>query len=194
MEILIAYGVPEKTVKAINALYENTTAQVLSPDGDTDFFEILAGVLQGDTLAPYLFIIALDYALRIAREDQSVGFTLSKARSRRHPATVVYDTDYADDIALLSNTYEQAQLLLTRVENAAKSIGLHINNTKTEYMSYNQDNEDIKTSEGNTLKQVNDFCYLGAWINSNNKDIDVRIAKAWTALQNNGYSLEVKSQ
>ena len=35
MEILIAYGVPEKTVKAINALYENTTAQVLSPDGDT---------------------------------------------------------------------------------------------------------------------------------------------------------------
>lgn len=32
-------------------------------DGGTEFFEILAGVLQGDTFAPFLFIIALDYAL-----------------------------------------------------------------------------------------------------------------------------------
>ena len=28
-----------------------------SPDGDTDFFDIVTGVLQGDILAPYLFII-----------------------------------------------------------------------------------------------------------------------------------------
>ena len=27
----------------------------------TDYFDIVAGVLQGDTLAPYLFIICLDY-------------------------------------------------------------------------------------------------------------------------------------
>ena len=28
------------------------------------YFDIVAGVLQGDTLAPYLFIICLDYVLR----------------------------------------------------------------------------------------------------------------------------------
>ena len=33
-------------------------------DGDTDYFDIVAGVLKGDTLAPYLFIICLDYVLR----------------------------------------------------------------------------------------------------------------------------------
>ena len=33
-------------------------------DGDTDYFDIVAGVLQGYTLAPYLFIICLDYVLR----------------------------------------------------------------------------------------------------------------------------------
>ena len=38
-------------------------AKVHSPDGDTGFFDIVAGVLQGDTLAPYLFIICLDYVL-----------------------------------------------------------------------------------------------------------------------------------
>ena len=52
MEILKAYGVPEEIVKAIEVLYVNTTAQALSPDGDTDFFNICAGVLQGDTLSP----------------------------------------------------------------------------------------------------------------------------------------------
>ena len=59
MEILKASGVPKEIVKAIEVLYVNTTAQVLSPEGDTDFFNIYAGVLKGDTLAPYLFIVAL---------------------------------------------------------------------------------------------------------------------------------------
>ena len=45
-------------------LYENTTVKVRSPDGDTYFFDIDASVLQRDTLAPYLFIICLDYVLR----------------------------------------------------------------------------------------------------------------------------------
>ena len=39
-------------------------AMVHSPDGDTDFFDIVAGVLQGDILAQYLFIICQDYILR----------------------------------------------------------------------------------------------------------------------------------
>ena len=65
MEILKAHGVPEEIMKAIEVLYVNTTAQVLSPDGDTDFFNIYVSVLQGDTLAPYLFV-ALDYAMQIA--------------------------------------------------------------------------------------------------------------------------------
>ena len=51
--------------------YTNTTTQVLSPDGDYEFFEIHAGVLQGDTLAPYLFITALDYAMRQAIRDET---------------------------------------------------------------------------------------------------------------------------
>ena len=61
-EILLAYKIPKETVNAIMILYSNTKSMIRSPDGDTDFFEITSGVLQGDTLAPYLFIICLDYA------------------------------------------------------------------------------------------------------------------------------------
>ena len=63
-QILLAYGIPKETVDAIMMLYKNTRAKVRSPDGDTDFFDILAGVLQGDTLAPFLFVVCLDYVLR----------------------------------------------------------------------------------------------------------------------------------
>ena len=55
-QILLAYGIPKETVAAITILYRNTKVKVRSPDGDTEYFDIVAGVLQGDTLAPYLFI------------------------------------------------------------------------------------------------------------------------------------------
>ena len=42
-------------------LYKNMKVKVCSPDGDTDFFDIVTGVLQGDTLTSYLFITCLDY-------------------------------------------------------------------------------------------------------------------------------------
>ena len=50
---------------------------VRSPDGDTPFFEITTGVLQGDKLAPFIFIICLDYILKKSLEnDRELGFTL----------------------------------------------------------------------------------------------------------------------
>ena len=138
-EILHAYGIPSRIVQAVMMLYKNTRSLVRSPDGDTDFFEILAGVLQGDTLAPYLFIICLDYVLRVsADKNQDLGFTLAKARSKRHPAKMITDVDYADDLALASDIIEDAEKLLHSLESAAKQIGLHINAKKTEFMCYNQ--------------------------------------------------------
>ena len=63
-QILLPYSLPKETDEAIMILYRNTKVKVHSPNGDIDYFNIVAGVLQGDTLAPYLFIICLDYVLR----------------------------------------------------------------------------------------------------------------------------------
>ena len=52
-------------------------AKVVTEEGNTNFFPIIAGVQQGDTLAPYLFIIVLDYIMRIAMaKDDNFGITL----------------------------------------------------------------------------------------------------------------------
>ena len=62
-QILLGYGQPKETVAAITILYRNIKVKVCSPDGDTEYFDIVAGVLQRDTLAPYIFIICLDCVL-----------------------------------------------------------------------------------------------------------------------------------
>ena len=150
--------------------------------GDTEYFDIVAGVLQGDTLAPYLFIICLDYVLRTSIDKiKENGFELTKKRSRRYPATTITDADYADDIAILANTPDQAETLLHSLERAAASIGLHVNAHKTEYMCYNQTG-DISTLEGTPLKLVDKFTYLGSSVESTEKDIETRLTKAWTAI------------
>ena len=56
------------------------------------FFPVHSGVLQGGTLAPYLFIIAVDYAMRTAISNLAdCGYTLEKVKSRRHPALCITD-------------------------------------------------------------------------------------------------------
>ena len=87
-------------------------AKVRSPDGDTDYFDIEAGELQGETSSPYLFIISIAYVLRtsinLMKEN---SFSLAKKRGRIYIAPTIMYTDYADDIALLANTPAQAKSL-----------------------------------------------------------------------------------
>ena len=120
-------------------IYRNTKVKVRSPDGDTDYFNILVGVLQEDTLAPYLFIIFRDYMLKTSIDKMKENsFKLIKERSRSYPAQTITDADYADDIVLLANTPAQAETQLHSLEHAAAGIGPHVNAHKTEYMCFNQ--------------------------------------------------------
>ena len=178
-QILLAYGLPKKSVAAITILYRNTKVKVRSPDGDTEYFDIVAGLLQGDTLAPYLFIICVVYVLRTSIDKiRENGFELTKKRSRRYSAKTITNTDYA---ALLANTPNQAKTLLHSMERAAAGIGLHDNAHKTEYMFYNQTG-DISILDGTSLKLIDKFTYLGSSVSSPEKDIDTQPTKAWTAI------------
>ena len=182
--ILKSYGIPDIIVDAIDNTYQNTRAKVITPDGETEEFNILAGVLQGDTLAPYLFITVLDYCLRsaISGKEEDLGFTVKPRQTRRVGPLNATDLDFADDIALISDTEVQAQKLLERVEDAALRVGLHMNAKKTKCMVYNHNDEiNIRTRDGTRLEVVNDFKYLGSWMESSKKDIQTRKALAWQA-------------
>ena len=62
--ILEKWHVPLELITAIFSMMEGHQLVVKTEDGISDPIQVQAGVLQGDTLAPFLFIIALDYVLR----------------------------------------------------------------------------------------------------------------------------------
>ena len=86
MRFLKAYSIPDQIVEAIGKIYENTKTKVISPDGgETELFDILARFLQGDTLAPYLFVIVFDFTLRMAIDgnEEEFNFCQERRKSRR---------------------------------------------------------------------------------------------------------------
>ena len=117
-------------------------------------------ITQEYILAPYLFIICIDYVLRtsiyLMKEN---GFTLAKARSRRYPARTITGKDDTDDIVLQTNTPTQAEFPQHSLERVADDIDLDVNASKTELMCFNQRGE-ISTLNGRSLKLVDKFTYL----------------------------------
>ena len=109
------------------------------------------------------------------------GFELTKKRSRRYPAKIITDADYADDIAILANIPNQVETQQHSLERTAAGIGRHVNAYKTEYMCYNQTG-DISTLGRTPLKLVDKFTYQGSSVSSTEKDIDPRLPKEWTAI------------
>jgi hypothetical protein len=117
--VLLQYNVPEELAGAVMSMYDGAKAKVkYSNDQFTNFIDLGIGVLQGDTLAAYSFMIAINYAIRVALADQSLGLKITNkvgTSSRiKIPAKYITDLDFADDVMLVSgdtiNSQKQLQL------------------------------------------------------------------------------------
>ena len=84
------------------SLYTNTKARVRISNELTREFPMTSGVLQYleylDTLAPYLFVIVMDYIMRMSLTDED-AYTVKCRMSRREPAVKLPALAYADDAA-----------------------------------------------------------------------------------------------
>ena len=73
-----------------------------------NFFNIVAEVLQRDTLVTYLFLICLHFVRRTSIDlIKENGFTLKKTRNRQYHSETMTDADYLNDIAFLAITPAQ---------------------------------------------------------------------------------------
>ena len=139
-------------------------------------FKITTGVLQGDVLAPFLFIMVIDHVMRNSAKDFGFVYELAKPSSR-YPAKKINDLDFADDIALLENNTQRASEQINTLSEEATKVGLNINIDKTEVMLFNIKNEAVKLN-GQELKTVQDFKYLGAHMESTLSDVNSRRGQA----------------
>ena len=73
--VLQHYGIPEAVVNAISVLYKNSKSAVMVDGGLglSDPFDVTTGVLQGDVLVPFLFVVLVDYLLKKATSQLDSG-------------------------------------------------------------------------------------------------------------------------
>lgn len=185
-EILSLYGIPDKLIDAIKKLYDRSKAVVSINGKQSESFDVTTGVLQGDVLAPFLFILVMDYVL--GRSERQYGFEYKPRRSIRNPAQRISDLDFADDIVLLENSIRVANQQLEQLRIEAARVGLIINEKKTEVMTFNCDHKSWEPGKkgevylNNTqLKRVDDFKYLGSMMKSSTSDFECRRGLAWSA-------------
>ena len=95
---------------------------------------------------------------------------LHQRKSRRGHATAISNLYFADDIALLANDIDQTRMIVNRVEEECKKVGLEINAKKTKSVFFNRDSQVIITDGGIQIKQnivestgEQDFKYFGSW-------------------------------
>ncbi|MCP4486191.1 MAG: reverse transcriptase family protein, partial [Gammaproteobacteria bacterium] len=177
-DILASYDFPTIIIKAIMSLYMNTKAKVMTPEGVTLEFLTNLGILQGDVLAPLIFIIVLDFILRLAIGPQD-GFKVG--------TDYIADLDFADDIAAVTESIAENSRLCQSIADIAARYGLLINIDKTKYMFFNiprpVNSHERVFVDNKALEEVSDFKYLGSYMASTSKDINVRKGLAWKALQ-----------
>jgi len=174
--ILRSYGIPIKIINAIKCLYDNSHNKVVLNGTYSEPFEVTSGILQGDALSPFLFIIVLDYVLRKIPTDE-FGFI-----THERPLKSLTDLDFADDIVLLDSDTNKAEEHLKNLEREAEKVGLKINMDKTRYMSNLNSNPEYKLN--GRIEKVNDYKYLGAYVKSTQKEFNIRKAQACQAFWN----------
>jgi exonuclease III len=191
--ILRHYGIPQKIVSAIRVLYDDSKSRVYVDGQLSEPFDISTGVLQGDVLAPFLFIIVIDYVSKLSAGEfgyltHAGSSTNSSGRSVRSTTRMierrVNDLAFADDIALLENDASRAQGQLDALRTQAASVGLEINIKKTEQMRLNLQTDCTPPPlliDNQPIEVVEEFKYLGSYMGSTDKDISARIALAKTA-------------
>jgi hypothetical protein len=187
-EVLEQLGVPEKLIVAAMALMHDVTTRVETPNGLTDPINVFAGVLQGDTLAPFLFICVIDIIMRRALVSFP-GITFSRVDGSTCSLT---DLDYADDLAIFFEespgvTVEpEVERFLATIVPIAAEYGLKLNfkPKKTEVLYINNTTPlPVKTPDGAILHVTKDYKYLGSLIIDREAEFLRRKSGAWAALK-----------
>ena len=138
-------------------MYSDTSACVSTELGPTEWFKTTSGLLQGDTLSPYLFIVLLDYALKKTLQDD-VGFVVRKQNGSQHPAIYISVLAYADDICLLAESNDDVQCSFPRHETSAAEIGPTINCNKTKAMHLRQASiRHVRFTNGDSVDSCDKF-------------------------------------
>ena len=129
------------------------------------YFSPVAGVLQGESLSPFLFSIFLNDINEFLKNDPTVGVTIFDF--------FMLLILFADDMVLLSETKQGLQRGLNKLNDYCNDWGLSVNVEKTKCLVFKNGGKIKKTEKwyfnGEIIETVDSFKYLGFLFGSSGK-------------------------
>ncbi|NXD14035.1 POLR protein, partial [Nothocercus nigrocapillus] len=120
-QVLGQKGVDKHVIDLIHDLYPNCGTTVEVGGQRSDRIKILGGVKQGDPLSPILFSLALD-PLLCGLESKGAGY--------KYGEQLVTSLAFADDLALLSDSWEVVNRNIKVVEDFCHQTRLRVQASK----------------------------------------------------------------
>ena len=208
---LESFMVPTKFIDVVMSCYNGHVVRVPMPDGSYESYTTTTGVLQGDTLAPFLFVVLLDSILTESMDDtlgipldsgrrcsvtkvhtdrhgQEIGGMRLRTGTKSRPETAaryLSEMAFADDLAFVTLTTAASEKQLHAFETVALACGLKINTSKgkTEVVLVNVTGEVRSLVTPAVVTCVEKYTYLGTDPFDSEGQFRQRKGKAWGAIK-----------
>ena len=146
--------IPPHLLRYIQMLYHENV-YVLKDGFVTPGISPTRGLKQGCPLSPLLFSIYIS-DLQQAMPDRKLG-----ARTLAHEVSIPH-IEFADDLAIMSNTAPRLQSLLNHLDSYAHAKALDVSTSKTVVMVFgSQQDQTTFHFRGTAIQRVSEFKYLG---------------------------------
>lgn len=170
-EALMRFGVEDIYVQILKEVYRKTRAYI-SLDKDGRLFKIERGVRQGCPASPDIFNAVLETIFRDVNWD-NYGLLVNGKR--------INHLRFADDVVLISENYQELEIMINELSQQSLKRGLEMNKNKTKLLT-NSQKKDIMLGQKKLIYE-NSYVYLGQTISTKkhlDEEIHRRITLGWS--------------
>lgn len=156
-------GVSSKIIRVLKHLYDNASVQVRVGGHYTKAFDIACGVLQGESLSPFLFSLFVSDIEDFFRGRGFVGVNIDG----QHDLLML---SFADDLVIVSDSPSDLQKKINSLSDYTRRNKLIVNDKKTKVVCFKRSPRPVGGLsfyfEGKKLETVSSYDYLGVQFSS----------------------------
>jgi hypothetical protein len=123
--VLESFGFPESFIRWVKILYSHSESCVMNFGRSTGYFKLYRGARQGDPLAPYLFLFAIEIlAAKVRNTEHIHGININNQ--------VIKQCLFADDASYFLKDAQSLKHLLDIIEDFSRYSSLKLHKSKSE--------------------------------------------------------------